>query len=81
MPLFQGQCSVISAVYLNKSPSQLFFATKFGKNKAFARKTAACEIRNTFAIAIAMACTANIGYAELVLYIFPDKDFQAKLLS
>ena len=68
MPLFQGQCSVISAVYLNKSPSQHFFATKFGKNKAFARKTAACDIRNTFAIAIATACDANTGYADSVLY-------------
>ena len=71
MPLFQGQCSVISAVYLNKSPSQHFFATKFGKNKAFARKTAACDIHNTFAIAITTACAGNTGYAELVLqYVY-----------
>ena len=59
----------LSIVVLRSWPSQQVFATKFGKNKAFARKTAACEIRNTFAIAIATACAANTGYAELVLWM------------
>ena len=56
----------LSIVVLRSWPSQQVFATKFGKNKAFARKTAACENHNTFAIAT--ACTANTGYVELVLY-------------
>ena len=64
----------LSIVVLRSWPSQQVFATKFGKNKAFARKIAACGIRNTFAIAMATARAANEGYTDMVLYAWAPHD-------